>query len=139
MAPCCDCNRNCFELIRTDVYAYINLTGIAYCNAARNCEHLIEANRLFVGGQSVMYFYRICSYVFTIGITLIASYFLQLSKLNGIISYPSLIFVFILSYSILVYFVDIHANLAEGIQVSYLIELSLSNGNVKGRVGSDGS
>ena len=33
----CGCNRNFFELVRTDVYAYINLTGIAYCNAARNC------------------------------------------------------------------------------------------------------
>jgi len=40
-APCCglifDCCANFFDLVRTDVYAYINLTGIAYCNAARNC------------------------------------------------------------------------------------------------------
>lgn len=33
---CCCCNY-LFELVRTDAYAYINLTGIPYCNAARQC------------------------------------------------------------------------------------------------------
>ena len=35
----CCCNY-IFELIRTDSYSYINLTGIPYCNAARQCEAL---------------------------------------------------------------------------------------------------
>ena len=40
-AGCCDTLCGCcaflFDLVRTDVYSYINLTGISYCNAARNC------------------------------------------------------------------------------------------------------
>lgn len=40
-APCCanlfGCCSSLLDLVRTDVYGYINLTGIAYCNAARNC------------------------------------------------------------------------------------------------------
>ncbi len=40
-APCCNTFFNCgahlFDLVRTDVYSYINLTGIAYCNSARFC------------------------------------------------------------------------------------------------------
>ena len=33
-SKCCGCF---FDLVRNDAYAYINLTGIPYCNAARNC------------------------------------------------------------------------------------------------------
>ena len=33
---CCCCDY-VFELVRTDAYAYINLSGVPYCNAARQC------------------------------------------------------------------------------------------------------
>ena len=43
-APCCNFFSNIcgcfFDLVRNDAYAYVNLTGIPYCNAARNCEVL---------------------------------------------------------------------------------------------------
>lgn len=70
----CSCQMNFLELIRTDVYAYINLTGIAYCNAARNCEHLISNVHLFIGCQTVLYFYRISAYCFIVGLTLILTF-----------------------------------------------------------------
>lgn len=42
LAPCCTslskiCCCNFYDLVRNDAYAYINLTGIPYCNSARNC------------------------------------------------------------------------------------------------------
>ena len=117
----CGCNRNFFDLVRTDVYSYINLTGITYCNAARNCEHLIEKSTLFIGCQSLLYFYRISAYCFTVGATLLITYGFELERLDGKVDFISLIFSCVLSYCLLNYFVDLHANIAEGVQVSYLI------------------
>lgn len=42
LAPCCNFIYNIFggflcNLVRTDVYSYINMTGIPYCNACRSC------------------------------------------------------------------------------------------------------
>ena len=108
------------DLVRTDVYAYINLTGITYCNAARNCELLNEKSKLFVGSQSILYFYRICAYSFTVGTVFLATYFIQKSKI-GYINLYSMCFLLVLSYCILNYFVDFHANKAEGIQICFLI------------------
>jgi hypothetical protein len=123
-APCCNTFFNCgahlFDLVRTDVYSYINLTGIAYCNSARFCEHLIETSRLFVGSQSLLYFYRISAYTFTIGVTIIIAYFIQISTL-GTISLVSLLIIALFTYCVLSFFVDLHADIAEGIQISYLI------------------
>jgi uncharacterized membrane protein YwzB len=123
-APCCNiffnCGANLFDLVRTDVYSYINLTGIDYCNSARLCEHLIETSRLFVGSQSILYFYRISAYTFTIGVTLIIAYFIEKSKL-GSIDLLSLLITALFAYCVLSFFVDLHGDLAEGIQISYLI------------------
>lgn len=33
--------------------AYINLTGIPYCNASRYCEFLCESSKLDTGSQSI--------------------------------------------------------------------------------------
>lgn len=123
-APCCNTIFNCgahlFDLVRTDVYSYINLTGIAYCNSARFCEHLIETSRLFVGSQSLLYFYRISAYTFTIGTTVIIAYFIEKSTL-GSVNLLSLLIISLFTYCVLSFFVDLHADLAEGIQISYLI------------------
>jgi hypothetical protein len=124
-APCCTsifgACANLFDLVRTDVYSYTNLTGVDYCNSARFCEHLIETSRLFVGSQSLLYFYRISAYSFTIGATLILTYFIEKQKL-GSIDLVSLLIAALFSFCVLNYFVDLHADLAEGIQISYLIE-----------------
>lgn len=111
---------NLFDLVRTDVYSYTNLTGVDYCNSARYCEHLIETSRLFVGSQSLLYFYRISAYSFTIGFTIIVTYFIEKSHL-GYIDLLSLFVVALFSYCVLSYFVDLHPDFAEGIQISYLI------------------
>lgn len=41
-----------FELVRSDAMAYINLTGLPYCNASRFCEFLCNNTRLYNGSQS---------------------------------------------------------------------------------------
>ena len=109
---CCGCNRNFFELVRTDVYAYINLTGIAHCNAARNCEYLIENSHLFVGCQSLLYFYRISAYCFLVGVTVLLTILIQDAQLGGKSYAASLLIGVLLCYCLLNYFVDLHPNIA---------------------------
>ncbi len=41
-----------FSLVRTDAMAYINLTGLSYCNSARYCDFLCSSSPLFEGSQS---------------------------------------------------------------------------------------
>jgi len=81
MSPCCNCCDKIFgcffDLIRTDAYAYINLNGIPYCNAARNCEDLCHQSRLFIGSQSAIYFYRLCAHIFCVGLTILLGYWLM--------------------------------------------------------------
>lgn len=69
------CNNLC-DLIRTDTYTYINLTGLPYCNASRHCEALIVNSNSFIGIQSVLYFYRFCVYLVCVGISSIVGYFM---------------------------------------------------------------
>lgn len=42
-----------FDLVRSDAMAYINLSGLPYCNSARYCEFLCSNSRLFPGNQSI--------------------------------------------------------------------------------------
>ena len=114
-APCCTAFSKvcgCFcDLVRNDAYAYINLTGIPYCNAARNCEVLCNSSRLFVGSQSVMFFYRLLAHAFCVGLTALLGYWMMKAKIDGI-NVQSLIIILILAYCIVTYFIDIHADAA---------------------------
>ena len=56
---------------------------------------------------------------------MIATYFIEKGIL-GSIDYLSLLISALFAYCVLNYFVDLHADLAEGIQIGYLIEDSLS-------------
>lgn len=53
----CDCAfgwlKPLFELARSESMAYINLTGLPYCNASRYCEYLNRMTNLYNGNQSV--------------------------------------------------------------------------------------
>lgn len=122
-APLCTNFSKCigclFDLVRNDAYSYINLTGIPYCNAARNCEVLCSTSKLFVGSQSVMFFYRLCAHVFLVGISILICYFLMKGKMSGI-SVESLLFILVFSYCVVTFFVDIHADAAEALQIAYL-------------------
>jgi hypothetical protein len=51
--PICGWLTSLFELVRSDSMAYINLTGLAYCNSSRYCEFLCNNTRLYNGSQPV--------------------------------------------------------------------------------------
>lgn len=115
-APLCGkisklCCCNCYDLVRNDAYSYINLTGIPYCNSARNCQALCNNSRLFIGNQSVMFFYRLTAHAFCVGLAALLAYWMMKSRNDGI--HPgTLIIILILSYCLVTYFIDIHADAA---------------------------
>ncbi len=126
MAPCCNIIFETFlgtlcNLVRTDVYSYINMAGIPYCNACRNCEVINRKSNEFVGSQSIEFFYRGCSYISCVGICFLICYFIEKSKINAI-NVDSLIVIILLTYCVLAYFIDFHANAAEGIHVTSVLE-----------------
>ena len=55
------------------------------------------------------------------------AYFIQKAALGGTISFLTLLFIAFFAYCILNFFVDFHANFAEGIQISYLLETELGS------------
>lgn len=116
-----------FDLVRNDTYAYINLTGIPYCDSARNCESLCNHSSIFVGRQSVMFLYRLCSHVFCIGTTIFFVSLLMLKE-TGSINLSIVALMILFTYCLVTYFIDVHADAAEGIQVSYLLERYLDGG-----------
>ena len=50
------------------------------------------------------------------------------SRINGI-NLQSMLIIIILAYCVITYFIDIHADAGEALQIAYLTELKLSGGN----------
>lgn len=52
-----------FELVRTDAYSFINLTGLPFCESARRCSRLCENSNQFVGYHSAMKHHRLGAHI----------------------------------------------------------------------------
>lgn len=95
--------------MRTDAYAYINLTGIPYCNAARQCEAMCQYSEHFRSSQSCIRLYRLAAHISLVALIAIISFFIlegRASYVNGFII-AGIVFG---SYCIVTYFIDIHAD-----------------------------
>lgn len=108
----CCCCEYIFELIRSDAYSYINLTGIPYCNAARQCEALCQYSESFRGGKSCIRLYRTAAHVFTTMLVFIICYFILRGRGAQYTNWFILALIVFGAYCILTYFVDTHANAA---------------------------
>lgn len=120
----CCCFTCIFDLVRADAYAYIHLSGIPYCNAARQCEAICEKSHLFASNQSCIRLYRIAAQLFLVSLTVLFSYFILAAKT----SYANFIIIGLItctSYLAVTHFADIHSNGAEGLVTCYLSESNL--------------
>lgn len=118
---CCCCDY-IFQLIRSDAYAYQNLTGIPYCNAARQCEALCQYSDNFRGSKSCLRLYRIAAHIFLVAIVAIVCYLILQGRGANYTNWFIVALIIFGAYCILTYFVDIHADAADGLMVSYLAE-----------------
>lgn len=110
-----------FDLVRHDAYSYINITGIPFCNAARQAKKINERNPAFIGSHSPMSHYRFAAHAFVIPVTLLACWFI----LRARVWTPSLwhwIVLVVVILAIQHWFINILADAAEGLQTSYLVE-----------------
>ena len=105
-----------FELVRSDAMAYINLTGNPYCNSARYCEYICLQSLLLDNSQSTSRVYRICAHVLIAGITAIFGLYLK-----GLgLSLYAVFLIIMLAIFISTFFISLHADAAEAIQITYL-------------------
>ena len=80
---CCNKAGNCctdhccgflYTLVRTDVYALINIFGYSYCDATKYCDNLCRHYVHFQSSQSPMRNYRIAAMTFLTALSFILSY-----------------------------------------------------------------
>lgn len=120
----CSCC-NCFwDLVRTDAYSYINMSGIPFCNAARQTKKINDRCPAYIGNQSPMKHYSFAAHVFCVAAVFLMTWFILRKRVpfHGFWHIAILIFVI---YGVLTWFISIHSDAAEGIQTSYLAEREL--------------
>jgi hypothetical protein len=113
---------NFFDLVRSDSMAFINLAGNPYCNASRYCERLCKESPIAEYSQSISRSYRICSHFLLAGIVATISFFLQGSSTSIFI----VLLVFLISLFISTFFISLHADAAEAIQIIFLLDYKLA-------------
>ena len=96
--------------------AYINLAGNPYCNSARYCEYLCERSLLMDNSQSTSRAYRICAHFLIAGFISILGLYL---KGTGISLYTIGIII-VLTIFISTFFISLHTDAAEAIQIIFL-------------------
>jgi len=112
----CDVCIRIFDLVRSDAMSYIFLTGNPLCNSSRYCEYLCDQSLLTDSSQSTSRSYRICAHFLIAGGVAIAGLFM---KGSGLSTY-TIIAIIVLAIFIATFFVSIHADAAEAIQIIFL-------------------
>lgn len=95
--------------MRSDAYAYINLAGIPYCNAARQCEAMCQFTKSFRGSQSCLRLYRLAAHIALVALVSIICFFILIGRASSANEYVMAGIVFG-AYCMLTYFIDIHAD-----------------------------
>ena len=106
-------------MVRTDAYSYINMSGIPFCNSARQCKKICDHSDHFIGGYSPMKHYRFAAHILCVAAVVLMTWFI----LRARVGHPNFwhwVLLVVVIYTIVTWFVDIHADAAEGIQTSYL-------------------
>lgn len=116
--------------MRTDAYAYINLSGVPYCNAARQCEALCQYSEVFRSSQSCIRLYRIAAHIFLVAIVAVICYFILAAR-SSYTNWYILALVIFGAYCVVTYFIDILADAAEGLMVCYLSEQNLDGNEME--------
>lgn len=100
-----------FDLVRTDSYGYINMSGIPFCNASRECKKICENSKTFVGTHSPIKHYRFIAHTFLLTAVLIAAWFILRARL-WVYGFWHLTLIIVVIYITITWFIDIHAHAA---------------------------
>lgn len=104
------------------------MSGIPFCNSARQCKKINESSPTFVGSHSPMKHYRFAAHTFLVGLALLMTWFILRKRVN-LPNFWHWVLLIVVLYMAVTWFIDIQAAAAEGIQTSYLAERELENGD----------
>lgn len=97
------------------------MSGIPFCNSARQCKKINESCPTFVGSHSPMGHYKFVAHTFLISLLLLMTFFILRKRVMSP-GFWHIVLLLTLLYMCVTWFIDIHAAAAEGIQTSYLAE-----------------
>ena len=117
-ARCLDALDDFFDLVRSDAMAYVYLTGNPYCNSSRYCEYLCQHSSITTGSQSISRSYRICAHFLLAGLIAVLNISLQGTRTSVFL----VLVVFILGLFIGTFFISLHADATEAIQIIFLMD-----------------
>lgn len=117
----CFCFDYVFNLVRTDVYSYINLSGIPYCNSARECAKICHFNDQFVGNYNPIKHGRFVAMVFAVAISALFGFIFTDIRLSNV-SFWHIFFLIVVVYSVTCWFINVCADAAESISTSFFVE-----------------
>lgn len=117
---CCFCCTTFIDLARADTYAYIHLTGIPYCNAARQCQAVCQQTNLFSNNQTCIRLYRIAAQIFVVSLSVLFTFIIFKAR-TSYVSTIVLAVTVCTCYLMSTHFVDIHSNAGEGLVTCYLV------------------
>ncbi len=100
-----------FDLVRTDSYAYANITGIPFCNASRECKKICENSKHFVGVHSPIKHYRFVAFAFILTLALIAAWFILRARLL-VYGFWHIVLIIVVIYITIAWFIDLHCSAA---------------------------
>jgi hypothetical protein len=107
--------------VRTDSYTYINLSGIPYCNSARECAKVCHFNNQFVGNYNPVKHIRFVALVFVVALSTLFGFIFTNIRLNNV-SFWHVAFLIVVVYSVSCWFINIAADVAESIATSFFVE-----------------
>ena len=113
----CGCFVCLWDLVRSDAMTMVALTGSPFCNSARYCEYLCNKTPITEYSQSVSRIYSLGAHFFITALSIIFSVFFTNNK-----SIFALLLIIVGSLTISTFFISLHADTAEAIQIVYLMD-----------------
>jgi len=104
---CCICNL--FDLTRSDVYAYIYLTGNSFCASSRQSQYLCYRSRICRENESAISIYAFAArIVMALAVILIIFWITAGIMSEGQVPGSLLLGIFFICLYVTCYFIDIH-------------------------------
>lgn len=97
------------------------MTGIPFCNSSRQVKKINEKNPAYVGYHSPMNHYRFSAHCLVIPLAIMLTWFILGFRVINRNAWHWIVLVFVL-YSIINWFINLLADIAEGLQTSFLAE-----------------
>lgn len=122
------CFCNFFDLIRTEAYSYIYLTGNSYCPSVRQVQYLCARSRVCRENESTNSIYALAArIVIALSSVLIIYWITRDNTVEESVPAYLLLGIFFIALFISCYFIDIHVVPAEALMVCFLAESDLEH------------